>query len=127
MPAPARPGTGPPWQLLKLVPAFDRAQGAGQLHVVGAVQRPPVEKHDAGGALVPACPAFDFDDAAEHATLGIAGSRIGHAGLAEDELAQFGRDRENATVRTDAGRSRRHRGATFDAEERRPLESVISV
>ena len=89
--------------LLKFVPTPYRAQGARQLHIEGAVQRPSVEKHDAGGAFVPACPTFDFDDAAEDAALGIAGSRIRDACLAKDQLAQFSRYSENATVGAYAG------------------------
>src|SRR6187549_2682008 len=67
--------------LLKFVPTVHRAQRAHQLHIEGAVQRPSVEKHDAGGAFVPACPTFDFDDAAEDTALGIAGPRIRDACL----------------------------------------------
>ncbi len=89
--------------LLKFVPTPCGAQGANQLYVKGAIQRMSVEKHDAGGAFVPACPTFDFDDAAEDATLGIAGPRIRDACLAQDQFAQFSRYRENAAVRAYAG------------------------
>jgi len=122
---------GPCWgcdqALLKFVPTPYRAQGASQLHIEGAVQRSSVEKHDAGGAFVPACPTFDFDDAAEDAALGITGSRIRDAGLAKHQLAQFCRYRENTTVGAYAGRRRGCRSTAFHAEKRRPLEAMIAV
>ena len=113
---------GPCWgcdqALLKFVPTTYRAQSASQLHVEGAIQLMSVEEHDAGGAFVPACPTFDFDDAAEDAALGITGSRIRDACLAKYQLAQFSRYSENATVGTNAGRSRGCR----EASSRRPQQ-----
>src|SRR6476469_3975541 len=122
---------GPCWgcdqALLKFVPTACRAQGAHQLHIEGAVQRPSVEKHDAGGAFVPACHTFDFDDAAEDAALGMTWSRVLESCLATHQLAQFSRYSENATVRAYAGRSVGCRSATFHAEECRHLEAMITV
>src|SRR5688572_13645803 len=86
-----------------------------------------MEKHDAGGAFVPACPAFHFDDAAEDAALGITGSRIRDACLAKDQLAEFSRYSENPTVRANAGGHRGCCSTTFHAEESRALEAMIAV
>jgi hypothetical protein len=88
-----------------------------------------MKEHDAGGAFVPARPAGDFDDAAEHATLWITGSWIRHACLSEDQLALISSDRENASVRAcSRGRPRGcGSAATLQAEECSPREAVIAV